>query len=237
MGAAGSGRGPLSTRDAARRLGVSTNRVGDLIRQGTLRATRFGRVWIVDECSLETVAARGVGGRVRPLAPETAWAAAFLVDGLTPEWVAPAERSRLERRIQRLADAEPGEWAGWLSRRAVRTVGLWVHPENALKVASRLIDPDTKEVPQDVRVVDGNRLGWTSPSGFLDVVQDPASVVSAKPNTIVRVWPRDVREVTRIPNLIAAADLLDEADSRSVRMGEWLLQKTLSRLRGSLESS
>lgn len=43
----------ISTQEAARRLGVSTRRVVALIGAGDLAAERMGRVWLVDEASVE----------------------------------------------------------------------------------------------------------------------------------------------------------------------------------------
>jgi excisionase family DNA binding protein len=48
----------LTTRDAARHLGVTTQRVGMFIRQGRLSATRIGRDWMILSSDLDTFASK-----------------------------------------------------------------------------------------------------------------------------------------------------------------------------------
>lgn len=205
--------------------------MGDLIRQGTLQATRVGRIWVVDEVSLHQVANRGPGGRTRPLEPAAAWAVALIVDGQDPKWLASDARNRLVRRIEAKRSATSAEWAGWLRRRSAKTVGVWSHPEHADRLEDHLLHFEVEDVPSALNVVGGNFHGWTSHAGLVGLIQDPAVLASSRPNTIVRVWPREVGKVVAVPGLIAAADLLDEDDSRSRRMGEWLLDRNLAHVR------
>lgn len=53
----------LSTKDAADALGVSRNRVLQLIDQGTLKATKVGRDYVIDEGALSAVKVYGKAGR------------------------------------------------------------------------------------------------------------------------------------------------------------------------------
>lgn len=64
---------PLTVGQAAELLGVTPDRVRQLIRVGRLHAERFGRAWMVDETDASRVAAvaRPAG---RPLSPGAAWA-------------------------------------------------------------------------------------------------------------------------------------------------------------------
>lgn len=48
---------PLTTQDAAARLGITPGLVAKYIRQGRLRATRFGRDWKIEAEDLEQFAA------------------------------------------------------------------------------------------------------------------------------------------------------------------------------------
>ena len=44
---------PITTTEAADRLNVTMRRVQALIRQGKLRATKFGRDWQIDPLSVD----------------------------------------------------------------------------------------------------------------------------------------------------------------------------------------
>ncbi len=52
---------PLTTAQAAQRLGIKVRRVQQLIESGRLSATRFGRAWLIDSADLERVRKRPVG--------------------------------------------------------------------------------------------------------------------------------------------------------------------------------
>lgn len=58
---------PLTTAQAARRLGVSRRHVALLIRQGKLAAAKVGRDWLIRPADLEAVRRRP--GRGRPKGP------------------------------------------------------------------------------------------------------------------------------------------------------------------------
>lgn len=64
---------PMTVGQAAELLGVTPDRVRQLIRLGRLHAERFGRAWMVDETDASRVAALVRPGG-RPLSPGAAWA-------------------------------------------------------------------------------------------------------------------------------------------------------------------
>jgi len=51
----------ITTAEAARRLGVTTNRVRAMIRAKRLKAFKFGREWLIDPKDLDAVKDRKVG--------------------------------------------------------------------------------------------------------------------------------------------------------------------------------
>lgn len=51
----------LTTKQAGERLGVSRYRVQQLITDGRLKATRFGRAYMIEESALEAVRERPSG--------------------------------------------------------------------------------------------------------------------------------------------------------------------------------
>lgn len=46
----------IGTTEAAHRLGVSPRRVAEMIVQGTLKAEKVGKTWILDEAEVTRVA-------------------------------------------------------------------------------------------------------------------------------------------------------------------------------------
>ena len=51
----------ITTAEAARRLGVTSNRVRAMIRANRLKAFKFGREWLIDPKDLDAVKERKVG--------------------------------------------------------------------------------------------------------------------------------------------------------------------------------
>ena len=51
----------INTAEAAKRLGVTTNRVRALIEAKRLKATKLGSVWLIDPEDLDAVKNRKVG--------------------------------------------------------------------------------------------------------------------------------------------------------------------------------
>jgi excisionase family DNA binding protein len=51
----------ISTTEAAKRLGVTANRVRALIDAKRLKATKFGNVWMIDPKDLDALKDRKVG--------------------------------------------------------------------------------------------------------------------------------------------------------------------------------
>lgn len=51
----------VTTQDVARELGISTRRVQRLVKDGRLRATRFGQVWMIRARDVDAVRERKPG--------------------------------------------------------------------------------------------------------------------------------------------------------------------------------
>ena len=85
----------MSTAEAASRLGVSQRQVQRLIATDELRATRTaGDAWVLDALAVNAMT-RKRRQRGRPWAPETAWAALWLLSGLAADWLDRRTASRL----------------------------------------------------------------------------------------------------------------------------------------------
>lgn len=94
--------GPMSVKEAARRLGVSARRVQERIHDGSLAAEKVGGRWLVSDVDLLEIRHRGGAGR--PLSERSAWALlAAASDGrLLHECFAPPDRSRARARLRAL---------------------------------------------------------------------------------------------------------------------------------------
>lgn len=99
--------------EAARRRGVSPQRIRALIAAGRLRAERVGRDWSVDAASLELLP-RAVS---RPLSSRMAAALLSLAAGDRPVGPDPAELARLRARMRQLRESsEPAVLLrGWFA--------------------------------------------------------------------------------------------------------------------------
>lgn len=51
----------MNTKEAANRLGLTVQRIRQLIHQGDLRATKVGRDWIISEKDLDRLTRRPMG--------------------------------------------------------------------------------------------------------------------------------------------------------------------------------
>ena len=58
----------ITTVEAARRLGITRQRVLELLRTGRIKASKFGRDWMVDEAAV-AAHVRGLPGRKRKEEP------------------------------------------------------------------------------------------------------------------------------------------------------------------------
>jgi excisionase family DNA binding protein len=64
---------PLTTYEAANRLGYHPNHLRRLLRAGTVKGERFNQTWMIDPAEVERVKAlQGPGGRLPRSAPKQA---------------------------------------------------------------------------------------------------------------------------------------------------------------------
>jgi excisionase family DNA binding protein len=215
----------MSAAVAAKALGVSLERVRQLIRDGRLDAIQVSGRWFVDPDSVDQLAheKRRAG---RPWAAARAWGLLALAAHRDVSWLAPAEIRRLR---EVLAVRNIGEMASQLRRRADRR-SWYVHPG----------------MIEDFLAGDGVVVGGARASGHLrdsgpidvyiagDVLDrlvdryDPDQS-AAEPNLIARVvrgpWPFAHGERVAWPE-VAAIDLLERGgDDRARRVAHELLRR------------
>lgn len=173
----------LSPREAAALLGISRQRLHQLITDGQLPAQRVGRTWVLsrDDVDAMRVAPRAA---VRPMSPRMARAMVDLIGhhlGIAhgPAWAAVShrERSRLRKQLRRLlAEEDPGTlMRAWLPQRCQTerfafagppheiftdprlSAGGAAHPELGLSAGPvaepHVADTDRKAVIQDLLLV------------------------------------------------------------------------------------
>ncbi|WP_353681411.1 helix-turn-helix domain-containing protein [Aeromicrobium sp. REDSEA-S38_B2] len=215
-----------TTVDAARRLTVSPARVRALIHSGHLEAVRLGRDWLIEERSLAELAARPRPATHRPFSGRIAWATAQEAAGAISPWVSSSERSRVRSRLR--GESPTDVWRARLGHRAASIQRFKIHPTN---LAGLLEDSRVHEtalggrIPSHLNVVGGTSLLWCASDVLDDLVLTYGPLRSSSPNLAVRCLPAGVhlQAGAPVPPLIAAADLCDEGDARSVRAGERLL--------------
>lgn len=106
----------ITTRDAARRLGVSESRVRNMIAAGQLRTIRTdGRSRLIVADSVKKAKTlRGRSGR--PYSPGMAMGALFMLSRITPGWLTSQQRYRLKTS---LLDCDGLQLVGKVRSRAV----------------------------------------------------------------------------------------------------------------------
>lgn len=223
----------LSAREVADALGVSTQRVRQMIKAGQLEAWRSSAGWLVPQSAVRHRLDKVAPGR--PVEPRTVWAAIEVLAGA----VAPGEgdekpaqivadrrlRHRVLRMLAGLPDPidDPGPWVRLLSHRgSART--MWAHPGvlEAL-VADGRVSPGGDLAGNVGGLVGGSgRPSLYVPEADLDkLVSHYRLRDSEDGNVVLIVVPDSVAAGSApepgkpVPEPAAAADLLDEGDPRA----------------------
>ena len=213
----------VGVSEAATALGVSRQRVLQLIADRRLRAERVGRVWAIDEVEL----ARHRAPVGRPLSSAMAGAFLQLAAGRRPD-VGAREVERLRDRMTRLVgavdsgDDVAGLLRSWLPRRAERLelsvadADLAEVGADARLVLSGLSDP--RAGMSAARVVEG----YVRESDAAAFHADHFAVPSNRPghaNLVVHVAPL----VPPVSAVLVAADLSDHRGVREDRQAREVL--------------
>jgi excisionase family DNA binding protein len=223
---------PITTGEAAMRLGVSAHEVRRLIAAGELTATPAGRFLLVDEASVRRRGGVQIG-RGRALAPGTAWAALWEASGERADWLDRATRSRLRSWLR---DRSAEAIAVACRRRAER------HELRALPAyrGAVITDDDVvlggmsaaEQVGADIVTLGDHEDELYCADATLRRLTKEYGLSSAgQANLIVRV-PKlaDVELLRRpvMPVAVVAVDLLDSDDVRTRRAGAKLLEQAIT---------
>ncbi|MCQ9162939.1 excisionase family DNA-binding protein [Arthrobacter sp. STN4] len=108
----------MGVKEVAKKLGVSSMRVRELIHDGRLEAEKVGSQWVIDEAAVANKVWIKAAGR--PMAPKSALALALELEGDEPPELSAVERHRLQGHIRNLAAHEhpKGQLQAWLAGRA-----------------------------------------------------------------------------------------------------------------------
>ncbi|MPV48980.1 helix-turn-helix domain-containing protein [Pseudactinotalea sp. HY160] len=192
--------------DVARHLGVTPQRVRNMLARGQLRGQKIGGRWLIDLASLAAVPVR----RGQPLSPRSARALVAIADGRPSDELSPSEVSRLRRRWRALL-LEPDplpSLRSLLSRRAQRS--QFVGPDAPALLADPRVAPSGRSDPRsgmaDARLAEG----YVAVADLQGVVWDHLLTEPAlgdMPNVVLYAAPEP--SGNPVPWLLIAADLAD----------------------------
>ena len=229
----------ITTGEASRRLGVSAQRLRQLITSGDIHAERHGHVWAVDPRSVNDYDRRRRPTAGRSLSPTMAWAAMLSNFGTTieDELAVAFDLHGTERsRLAKLRERQPGDWR-WRAHRRATTERF--NRFDAFLDRIELLDD---VVRTGVSALSDYNVDLIAHERHLDVYV-PADVANELTKTM-RLEPRSTGNLTlrAIPDLdeagfimqgdvmprsVVAVDLLDDADERTARAGADLIQAIL----------
>lgn len=225
---------------AAAELGLSVQRVRQLIHSGSLPARRVSGRWVLDDGDVSRLAARHRPAHVRAFARPVAWGAAALMDGVVPAWLSRTQVSRLRRRLDD-AGRDVGAWrarmrARSLARHAMR-VGRRQLPSLLLDDLIRTTGASSSNLVTDPLTDDGSAAVWVPDDAVVDtLISRHGLLPSSRGNLVVGIaglpsaedLGQDGRNAYR---LVVAVDLLDGTAAREQDAGEALLVAVLHEAR------
>jgi excisionase family DNA binding protein len=224
--------GPCSVAEAAVALGVSPQRVRQLIRNGALPALRVGGRWLLDARVLDGVHRSPQPGR--PLEPRNAWGLLLLAEGVEAPWLDRVERSRLRARLRRrprLADV-----VRW-SRRRAEMQRFRAHGAALPRIAAfpGTVRTATSATGHDLLDLGSSHV-YVPSEDVPRLVREFALEPDVAGNVVVRspvgVWP--FADASEAGPATVAADLWELADPRSRRAADRLFDELLAQRRYEL---
>lgn len=232
-------QGTITTHEAAHRLGVSTQRLRQLIAAGDIRAERHGHVWAVDPVSANDYGRRRRPTAGRSLSPTMAWAALLSEFGtsISAEIVEVFDLHRTERsRLTKLRERQANEWR-WLAQRRATTERFDTFDAYLDRIAG--LDGI---VPTGVSATVDHNVELVVHERHLDVYLPAATAIELKktmhlqPTSTGNLTLRSISDLDTsafilqrdvMPRAVVAVDLLDDSDARTARAGADLIEAIL----------
>lgn len=234
-------RSEIPVSEAARRLGVSRQRILQRLKEGSLSGEKVGSQWLVELSSVTR------GRPARPLSPRMGWSLVAALSG--DDWwehLAASEKSRTRERVSRLRSLEESNSTqllrAWLKAMA-EVFELEAHPDDirALREDGRLVfsgisDPRSRlsSTSEIEAYISDHDLKAFAEDHFLDLSAQPEQTnvtlrVVREPwliEILDNIGDKDGERLAPLPFTIA--DLADRPGAREKRaatelMGElWL---------------
>lgn len=214
----------IPVSDAARRLGVSEQRVRAMISAGAIEAEKVAGAWWIPAQSLaRAIAANHRGGR--PFSASSAWALLLIGSGERVEWVSPKVRWRVSVALgaQGLAAA-----FGKLGNRAVRHAFV-AHPAELPRLANNgelMLGGVSAAAEYRLGLQGGEEVEAYVAAGILErVVKRHGLGRDGESNAVLRavpdnLWPVLCRPIAPIGAVLA--DLSEHSDPRARRVArDW----------------
>jgi hypothetical protein len=216
----------LRVAEAAERLGVSTRQVQHLVARGELRQVARG---VIDETSLDRLAAVRGGSHMRAWSEETAWGAVSLLSGGDAEWMGTTQRSRLKARLRALD-------AGALVERArerAKVTRYEAHPSARRYLQGELVH--ASDAASGVGLAETNAIdGYIAVSDGAAVVSRHGLIHDEEGWVTLRGTSMDldlVRDMANRSVVLTALDLAESLDVRERRAGMDALDRALAMFR------
>jgi len=211
----------LPVSDAARRLGVSEQRVRAMISVGAIEAQKgAGAWWISAESLARAVALSRHAGR--PLSPQSAWSLLLIASSEPAAWASPKIRWRASVVLKEKGLAES---FAKLGNRAERHA-FDMHPAELPRLSGRkglMLSGISAAAHYRLGLQGGDEVeAYVVADAIEHVAQRHGLVRSNEANVVLRAIPEDMWPILRRPVApIAAvlADLAEHADPRARRVG------------------
>ena len=233
-------RETITTHEAALRLGVTAQRLRQLIAAGDIQAERHGHVWAVDPGSANDYDKRRRPTAGRSLSPTMTWAALLSDFGtnISNEVVHAFGLHRTERsRLAKLSQRDPNEWR-WLAHRRATTERF-----NTLDAYLDRIALRDDIVPTGVSAKTNHTVDLVVHERHLDAYLPRSTAAQLKKTMRLRPTPAGNLTLRTIGNLdasgfilqrdvmprsVVAVDLLGDSDARTSRAGADLIEAILN---------
>jgi Transcriptional regulator, AbiEi antitoxin, Type IV TA system len=211
----------LPVSDAARRLGVSDQRVRAMISVGAVDAQKVAGAWWISAESLARAVALGRPAG-RPFSPESAWSLLLIASGELVSWASPRVRWRASVALKEKGLAES---FGKLGNRAARHA-FQAHPAELPRLAGRedlMLGGVSAAGTHRLGLQGGNEVeAYVAADAIEHVAQRHGLVRGSEANVVLRAIPEDMWPFLHspvAPLAVVLADLAEHTDPRARRVG------------------
>lgn len=217
----------LVVSEAAERLGVSTRQVQHLVARGELRLVARG---VLDETSVERLAAVRGGSHRRAWSEATAWGAVSFLSGSGAEWMGETQRSRLKARLRSLDAVALVERA----RERAEVIRYAAHSSARQYLLGELVS--TTDMAGRLGLAETNNIdGYLAASDAARVVSRHGLIRDDEGRVTLRATTMDlevVRDLGERSVVLSALDLAESLHVRECRAGLDALDRALDSFRG-----